>query len=146
MALKTETRDIRGKKIRVTQLPFARARRTLVRLTNLLGPVFAELADAAPSLDQLGLGKRIGELFAGLSDEDLEFFADAFGAQSEIQTDKGGWVYLASPESRANAFEGSLLAFFEWLRFAAEVNYADFLSVLADQSAAGPAHQSAPAK
>ena len=129
--LKTDTKEIDGARLRVTQLPYTSARKTLVRLTKLLGPALvsaASLGQAALSAG-LGMGPALGDFFDRLTDEELEHFAKTFGQHSQIMTPDGTWVYLDA-KNRSIYFAGRLMLFFRWLEYAIEVNYDDFLAVL----------------
>ena len=141
MARKTEKRTIDGITFEVTQLGFAKSRQAFVRLAKAVGPALAKIADSAPSLADMrkiapgSLAEAVETLISNVGDSDLEWFADVFGSVTRYSVDGERWPFLRA-EDREELFSGRILLFFAWLAFALEVNYSDFLSVLAPPPAA----------
>lgn len=118
-----EKRVIDGVHFECTPLGFAASRKAFVRLTKIAGPALAS-----------GGGANTAEVFAVLServsDEDLEWFADLFGATTRFSHDGDAWPFLKADNREVLFGGGRLGLFFQWLMFALEVNYSDFFEWL----------------
>lgn len=153
MPVRTETVYVREHAIEMTHLPLVAARRTLVRLAQLVGPGLAKTLGGADSLASLrgmegsalaALGEGISDVLMRVSDADLESLADTLGGACVlVQGDKRRPMRA---EVREELFAGSLATFFEWLAAAIRYQYADFSTawgaVLA--AASGPGAAAAP--
>lgn len=136
-----ETKTIDGIQFRITPLGFNEGRRGFVRLSKLLGPALGAAASAGTK-DPEGLAGALERALGGLTDEDLEWFADVMGKATQFSDDGSRWPWLTK-DNREALFSGRLMLFFRWLVFALEVNYSDFLdwlkSEIGDGAPAGPA-------
>lgn len=133
----THTKTVDGVQFRIQQLGFRSGRKALVRLSKRIGPTLARLMDAAPSMDALrdsvapggDLVGAVESFVDALDDDDLEWFADTFGASCEVSEDGERWRTM-NKQVREDLFAGRLLLFFAWLRACVEVNFSDFFSLL----------------
>lgn len=132
--MEPQRRTIDGVEFEVTPLGHKLARQGFVRLSKIIGPALA----AAPTGQDADMQAALGMLVDRADDSDLEWFGDAFGKASRFSTDGGTrWPFLGAPEREA-LFTGRLMLYFQWLIFALEVNYSDFLDWL-KRAAAGAA-------
>ena len=123
-----QKKTIDGVTYEVTPLGFKKGRRAFTRVAKILGPVLG----AAESLDSLGgrnVSAMLERLLTEVGDDDLDWFADVFGATTRFSRDGDKWPYL-NESNREALFGGNLLAFFQWLVFCLEVNFSDFLGLL----------------
>lgn len=140
MPLQTEEREIGGVQFRVRQIPLKESRAALVVLTRTFGGVLSGLLKAATAekiadLDTAALAGAVSSFVDHLSDADLEFLTKTFctgeAAHAAVVMKADGspcWVPLSNEGVRGEVFGGRLLLFFQWLWFAIEVNYSDFLA------------------
>lgn len=131
MSVRTESREIDGLKVIVTQLPAMRAFAVFARMGKILGPALSELSGVGMGdLQNLG-GKDIGvigpflsKLTAGLAD-DLDL---ALEVLKSVEVVMDGKKFALLDEAAVNrAFSGRFMAMLATLKFALEVNFADFL-------------------
>lgn len=127
-----QRKTIEGVTFCVTPLGYGKARKAFVRLTKAVGPALASGAGVKP--EDMDVQAILGALVDNVDDSDLEWFAEAFGTATKFSTDGDKFPFLRGPE-REVLFTGRLLLFFQWLAFALEVNFSDFLDFLksADQ-------------
>lgn len=136
MALKSETATFGEHTFEVTQLPYSRGHRVLLRLFKALGPGLAEALSKFPALQGRELGTldvtEIAQVFAAgaerlandLSDEDFDFVTDELAEFSFL---KKGERKLPLKNEREFLFAGDYLLMFQWLGFALRVNFFGFL-------------------
>lgn len=137
MAIKTETRSVGGREIRIRQLPYRDARRVFLTLAQLLGPGLTELLSGSATMDDLRSGRvdpvalssALRDVLTRLSDDALEGLCEAFGTACEAHMGGGRWATMHAP-IRDEVFTGSLTDSFRWLAACVEVNYSDFFSAL----------------
>ena len=127
--IKTEQRDIRGLSVTSVQLPAMRSYGVFTRLGVVLGPALAALTEGGADLSNLeadltGLGPAIGALLGGLA-EDVPLVLALL--QSTYVVVDGSKIELTSEAKIDQAFSGNFLAMLMTLKFAIEVNFADFL-------------------
>lgn len=137
-------KTISGVTFEVTPLGHAQGRRGFVRLAKVLGPALAAGAGARGKGTE-DMSRALEGLAERLSDEDLEWFSEAFGGATRFSTDDPKkWPYLTEA-NRESLFQGRIVLFFEWLLFALEVNYSDFLEWFRRATnAAAPAENQTP--
>lgn len=135
--LNSETKTIDGHTYKVTQLPFKKGQKLLVRLYKTLGPAvsefFAHLPDVkAKELGNLkvtkllpSIGGAMSVLAERLSEEELEFVTETLAEYSELNKGPEQWVKLKG--EMEFHFAGRYGAYLKWLGFALGVNYANFL-------------------
>jgi hypothetical protein len=97
-------------------------------LTPTLGAGLKGLPESGQSVGLADLTTgAIGDALIALSDnvseEDMEYICDTLAACTELDN-VGSWVPLAADKDH---WAGRYLEKFQWLIFALEVNYADFL-------------------
>lgn len=146
MPVRTETRHVAGHEIEMTHLPLVEARRTLVRLAQLVGPALSKSLAGAESIASLkamqgeaakAIADGLGDLLTRIDDADLETLAETFGkACVLVEGDKRR--PMRGPV-REDIFAGRLTAFFAWLLACAEYQYADFWDALDSLPASAPA-------
>lgn len=137
MALKSETKTIDGITFEVTQLPYTRGHKVLLRLFRALAPAVAEALGQAPELKERELGSldirdvkpalaaAVGRLVQDLSEEDFDFVNDELASHSFVLQD-GKKLKLQS--EREFLFAGNYWLMFQWLAFAVKVNFLGFLN------------------
>ena len=121
-----EKKTIDGVTFEVTPLGYAVGRKAFVRLTKAVGPA---LAEAAQGSEEGSMSAALERLVSSVEDSDLEWFADVLGKTTRFSTDGSKWPFL-SEANRETLFSGRIFLFFQWLAFALEVNFSDFLSFL----------------
>ena len=139
MAIKTETRSIGGREIRIRQLPYRDARRVFLTLAKLLGPGLIDTISGAASVadlragkvDPVALVKGFRDLLHRLEDDQIEALAETFGMACEASMGGDRWATMRAG-IRDEIFTGSLTDSFRWLAACVEVNYSDFFSALRD--------------
>lgn len=135
--LQSETKTIDGETYRVTQLPFKKGQKLLVRLYKTLGPVVAEALAAIPRIEE---GKKLEDLnistllpgVAGaatllaerLTEEDLEYVTATLAEYTLLGKGGDKWVPL-EPEMEIH-FGGRYRQYLQWMGFALGVNYSGF--------------------
>lgn len=144
----TEKRSIDGHEYTVTQMGFADQRRVLALLTKKLGPGLAvglggllsalgrEKGTSVLDLDFEELSQGIVRLIQDLDEADLLVLEEAFGKTSTVRKSDGKTPFLTS--DNIGHFRGRMLAYFKWLAFCVEVNYADFFDAARSLRASEP--------
>lgn len=129
--LATQEKRIGEHLYRVKQAPLEPARRGLRIVAKTLGSLLATLAGG---LTNESAAKAVADFAARITDEDLETLTAIFAEHSQValveQDGEPVWVPLKAAATRNEAFGGHLLTYFEWLWFAIETNYSDFLDEL----------------
>jgi len=122
-----QKKTIDGVTFEVTPLGYSTGRKAFVRLSKAVGPALAEAAGGGPDPD---MAAALGSLVQNVEDDDLEWFADVLGKTTRFSSDGGDkWPFLTEA-NREVLFSGRIFLFFQWLAFALEVNFSDFLSFL----------------
>lgn len=128
MSLKTEARDIDGLHVTCSQLPAMRSYSVFTRLGKVLGPAIGALANATieenvKDTDVKELAPAMAALLQGLADDE----SLVYPLLATVSVKKDGMDILLTDEANINlAFEGKFKALLLTLKFALEVNYADF--------------------
>ena len=125
--IETKTRDIKGLQVTSAQLPAMRAYGVFTRLGVILGPALASLGELdVKSLDSEveQLGPAVGALLGGLS-QDVPLVLALLQSTSVVV--EGKRIELNDEAKINHAFSGKFLALLLTLKFAVEVNFADFL-------------------
>lgn len=135
--IEPKKKTIDGITFEVTLLPGTKAMEALVRISRVLGPAMAVLADRpGSSLADLPLAGMVSRGLETLSFEDLTWLSDLFGERTRFSRDGGKkWPFLSEP-NRDELFAGRTTLWLKWLWFALECNYADFLEPLRGRAGA----------
>lgn len=141
--LRTETREINGKKFQISQLPAMRALRLSTRLGKLFGPPLAKVAGTSPTTQGIAsvnvgaLAPAIASLFETLSESELESLTRELLCTTMVEHD-GAWVELFGHSPVFDlVMGGDVLGIFKLLYAAIEVNYSDFFGEFRGIVAAG---------
>jgi hypothetical protein len=127
-----KTKQIGSFNYRVKQLPDPMGTRLLMRLIRVLTPSLGAGLKGLPEggegisvaeLTTKALGDAIIALGDSLSEDDFLFICDTLSTDAEF-SDGNTWFPMTSDKSH---WSGRYLQKFQWLVFALEVNYADFL-------------------
>lgn len=128
----TKNKQIGDVEYSVVQLPDIEASRLWMRLVRIFAPVMGAGLKALPDKSaELSIGnlttQAIGEAlisFAGnMTEEDYLYLYDTFSIDAQFNNGSG-WVPLKSDKSH---WAGRHTKKLQWLVFAMEVNYSDFL-------------------
>ena len=131
MGLKTETRIIDGMEITVQQLPARKGFALMGQLMGIAAPAFQKAEGLSMNDGVAALLPALGAAFEKLTPKKLDdVMAQLFATATVVcDTDNGKRQYeLNRPEHIDEAFAGKLKAMFSALKFAAEVNFADFFA------------------
>jgi hypothetical protein len=126
--LKTERRVIGDLEITVTQLPPLRALALQCRLMKVLGPALSALEGSLESLierDVSALGPVISAVFSRLDGREAQDLAREILCSAAATMDNR-IVTLDRAEAIDGVFAGRMKAFYGAIKFALEVNFADF--------------------
>lgn len=129
--LKSETREIGGRKFAVTQLGTEEGLRIFFKIGKLIGPSIAELLREwqGQTITKATLGAALAELCNKLEYRDfLELVTLCAKCTSELVTDQDGSVRRVGLEKTIStvAFAGDYLSLLQWLGFCLELNFASF--------------------
>lgn len=128
--LKSESKEIGGKRYCVTQLAAEPGQRLFFHLVKLVGPsVSALLHEWRGGEVSTGVvASALSELVSQLEYSKVREFIDTFmTATTVIGTDKdGNEVRLSLEKQKALAFAGDYGSLVKWLAFCLEVNYGSF--------------------
>jgi len=128
MGLATQTKEIDGFSVQVTQLSCRRALKTLNRLGKVLGPALAKVsaivsnAGSIEKVDVGSMGSSVESLFSSLADDDLDFFVNTFFEASTLNNAP----FLKTFDV---VLQGQVDVLLRALLFAIEVNYGNFFNV-----------------
>ncbi len=133
--LETKTRKIGEIDYQVTQLPAPKGRRLLVRLYKILGPTLGSALKALPegkgsglslgNLETSSIGEALVTLADVISEDELDYFCDVLAETTQFSKEPGRWLPLKADQDFH--WSGRYGRMFQWLVFALEVNYSDFL-------------------
>lgn len=139
-----QNRTIGDVTFHVRQLPFTKARATLVLLSKKVAPGLGALLESMPrkgesllDKDAGQLGDALSKLLDPLSDADLEHLAEVFGDATCFQRVGSTDRPVLNKANRQALFTGRLVLFFQWLAYCVEVNYSDFFALLPEAPAPG---------
>jgi len=134
MAREQRSTTIDGVWFEVTQLGFSDGRKVFVRLSKLLGPSIAALADKAPSLAALassrGLSDAVTRALGALEDEDLEWLTSVVAKGARYSLDGGTKRPMLDAGAREELFSGRITLWGKWLFWALSENFGDFSEAL----------------
>lgn len=120
--LETKAKEIDGVMYEVTQLDALKGRRVFVRFAKIVAPVLTTLKTAKGDEEQL-LAGVLAQLFTSVSEDDVDFFCDAFAPSTRLLKD-GKKPRLS--DAFAFHFAGNYAALLQWLAFCVEVNFGSF--------------------
>lgn len=136
-----ESKQIGANVYHVTPLGFRKQRALLVKLGNLYGAATVQIALQAGSLKALasieGAADALTRALQTLDDSFLTELEELFGECTQVTKPDGKRPLLSHAENREALFAGDLFAFFAWLAFCLEVNYAPFFRALLPPKDAG---------
>jgi hypothetical protein len=140
MALKDETREIDGFKVRTVQFPAMRSLRTLKRVGEVLGPALAKAQGVDLEADVSALGPAIGALFENIGDPEA-LAREILESTTVIQDNRQ--IPLNTTAMIDLVFSGATMSLLKVMAFALEVNFGDFFAAAAAQKEALAAKQAA---
>ena len=140
MQLKSETRDIGGHKLVVTQLATGEGLRLFFKLAKLVGPSVGTLIREwqGKSIQRETVGKALTELINKLEWGEFNDFVQTFARNTKLIVAHVNEKTGDSEERRVSleqtignvAFAGDYLALVQWLGFCLELNFASFFAGL----------------
>lgn len=116
----TQEKVIGQNKYSVMQLGGHKSLEVAARLGNMLGDTSGEILSS-----EADWGRAVGKFLKSLSPENLRYLADAMASHTDVTTPDGKSPRLSDVFDAH--FRGRTLEMFQWLIFALEVNFADFL-------------------
>lgn len=125
LSAQAQEKEIDGVTYKSWPISFSKGRPALMRLLGILSPVLSSMVGAKSKADTAAA--LFGALPASLSDADLAYFAKLYGDAAQYKGEDGNWVPLIEKSQPAH-FEGRYLAYFQWLAFCSEVNFAGFFT------------------
>lgn len=134
--LRNESTTIDGFTYRVTQFPFKRGQRLLVRLFKLAGPAIGEAIGGvnperptASDIKTQAIGAALAEFAGRLTEADFDFIVSELADYTELQveTPEGGEGWVKLKQQIEFHFAGEYWRMLQWLGFGLQVNYAGFL-------------------
>lgn len=137
--LKSETREIGGRKLTVTQLGTGDGLRLFFKLGKLVGPSVGTLLRQwqGKSVTKEVVGMAITELLAAIEWSDFNEFVQTFAKVTRetvtVTNDRGDSEErtVSLDKTIGNiAFAGDYLTLMQWLGFCLEVNFASFFTGL----------------
>jgi hypothetical protein len=143
-SLKTEKREIDGVVLMTTQLPSTRAFRLFARLMRTLAPAAGALRFVTLEADITTLAPALGRIFEELNPDDAVALSLAALQSTAVIVD-GKQIELTSEAMLDIAFAGKPLMILQAVKFAIEVNFADFFAALAAEAAKAAAAKTAAA-
>ena len=148
MAIKSDTRDCNGVSVTSSQLPPLRSFALMAKLGKIIAPILAvEDVKAVANVSMGALAPAIVSMLSTLDGEDLPALSvQLFASTSAIlvndsgEKEAKGRVPLNTSKNIDLVFAGNLRGMLDAMRFAIEINFADFIEgVAAALSADGPA-------
>lgn len=138
--LESKTKLIGNHRYQVTQLPSSQARKLLIRLVQMGGPVVASLLEDAKLMETTGpivdrvskvdaktLAKMLRDFSDRIKEADLDYLCTILGGCTQVEIE--GKLQPLDLETQELHFAGGNLSkLFTWLGFALEVQYADFFT------------------
>lgn len=147
MARKSDSREINGITIYVTQHPATEGFELLTKLAGILTPALGHLKGITAQSDVSELGPLFASVSSRLGQEDMRELVDSLFKHSQGQfKDEKGQQAILSLSDRAKrdlVFQGDLMAYLQAIRFSLEVNFGDFLSQITRAVPAGGKEESA---
>lgn len=124
--MRKETKQIGGATYHVETYNVVTGREALVRLQRMFGPAMGELIEGR---GKTGIARALGDLSGRFAVADLEWFVAKTAEKTAVEHADGRLVPMR-PDVQEDLFAGNYLTMFEWLEFALEVNFKDFLGLL----------------
>lgn len=127
--IETKEKEIDGSVYRVTQLGSKAARRVFLRLSKLIVPALAQSIKGTENIPAI-----LESLVQHLSDDDVDFVCEALASVTKVvdigTNSKGDKFDSVNNLDKCfeEQFRGKTLQQFQWLAWAIEVNFADFLA------------------
>jgi hypothetical protein len=135
MALKLEKKRIGRFEYEVKQLGAIAGRDLLVRLAKTLGPALGMVLNGKASLAHAGAALAVAA--EHLDPAELEHFCDVLGRSSSVYVQEGGKSVVKTLDLGFQElhFAGEYAEMFEWLGFALEVNFGNFIAAVKARAA-----------
>lgn len=147
MGAKEKTETIDGHTFRVLQLGFSDGQRGLLRLGKVIGPSLGKIGKAlggnvtkekllamlepdGAGVDAEALGDAFGLFLASISEEDLEWFNDAFGQHTFVRQNGRGDPVPLNANVREVLFAGEFATHRKWFTLCLRHNFASFFGGL----------------
>lgn len=140
MALLVQSKTIGEYSYAVTQLDAVKGRRVFARLLKVAAPALASLSGGS-KVKPDDLAKGLAALAETLSEDDVDFFCDAFAPSTTVTLADGKAPRLS--DIFAVHFAGKYLELVKWLAFALEVNFGPFWRGLSAKAGDSPPPASA---
>lgn len=139
--LKTETREIGGKRYAVTQLASDKGIRIFFELFKLLGPGMIVMLKSwnGKKVDARAAMGGVSELLQALDYDKFSMFVAAFMESTALIGDQGQRVELV--KMRSLAFAGDYASLIKWIGFCLEVNFGSFFDDMGLTSLPSPADE-----
>lgn len=130
-----QTREIDGNTYRVSMLTVRKGRPVFMRLTRVLAAALETAQTHLAEPEGVLIGSVVRAFCTEANDADMALVEEAFASVTEIrqvaQFNNGpqeSWVPLA--QTFDTHFAGRYIAYFQWLAFCTQTNFADFLGGL----------------
>jgi hypothetical protein len=123
--LETVTKEIEGTTYEVRQLDAVKGRKVFVRFAKLIAPALAEIQGQKDP--NAALGRVVSTFAAGIDEETLDYFCDAFAPTTCIVE---GAKKPELSKVFALHFAGKYFELVQWLVFCFEVNFGSFFHKL----------------
>lgn len=145
MARKTSTTEIDCVRFKCEQLGFSRSRALFVRLAKVLGPTFAVVASGAKSLSDLDLAAVVKAAIEALDEAELAHLDRELEDVVQWSRDGHKWPYLDAHNRETLFSDLGVVAYFRFVAWAIEAQYADFFGVLRARAGSAPGADTPPA-
>ena len=121
---KTEKKTLGERTYIVTQMGGVQGRKVLMRFLQVAGGALGALTGKGGKAQ---MQEGIKSLVEGLSEENTEYFFNAFTEGTQVQLDATHTVLLSNPGMFDDLFAGNYVEMMEWLVFSFQVNFGHFL-------------------
>ncbi len=130
MALTTQQKTIGANTYEVTQLNAIKGRGVFTRFAKMIAPVIEELAAGDTGKDaNARIAKAFASLLGSLSEDDMNFFCDAFAPTTCLVIDDGGKTRRPALKDLFGLhFASNYSEMLGWLYFCLEVNFGSFFA------------------
>ncbi len=130
MALESQQKQIGTNTYEVTQLNAIKGRAVFTRFAKMVAPIVGEISSDAAGKDvNERLTKAFASLLGNVSEEDMNFFCDAFAPTTCLVIDEGGRTRRPNlKELFGLHFAANYAEMLGWLYFCIEVNFGSFFA------------------
>jgi hypothetical protein len=148
MAFRSQDRQIGDSTFKVYELPATQGLAMFMQLAKMVGPAMGVLVDAAKaSTGGASLANVLGASISGdvfgaameslatrLDEQQVQAMIAKLREKTEVDLSGSGNFVQLSQGLYDTIFAGKIMALLTWLRFALEVQFADFLPALASRA------------